>query len=66
MGPSNLLVPIARKIGHSKGFKGAILAQFLTEFLALNCGPSNQTLEMVGLLGDIQHFCFIDLQEEGR
>jgi hypothetical protein len=37
------------KIGHSKGFKDAILALFLTEFLTLNSGPIGQTLGMAGL-----------------
>ena len=39
----------ARKIGHSKGFKEAISALFLTEFWTLNWGPIGQTLGMAGL-----------------
>jgi hypothetical protein len=37
------------KIGHSKNFKVAILALFLTKFWTLNWGPIGQTLGMVGL-----------------
>jgi hypothetical protein len=37
------------KIGHSKAFKEAILALFLTDFWTLNSGLICQTLGMAGL-----------------
>ena len=38
-----------RKIRHSKGFKVAILALFLTDFWTLNSGLICRTLGMAGL-----------------